>query len=96
MAEPKNIHAVQLQVGAELPPEKRYYFNGFTVAMSPMDCAIVLLHQDRPIAFLNTSHMVAKTLVAALDTLIKDFEEKSGQQILKLDELPATLRRDVS
>ena len=94
MSEPVNLNLMQLQAASELPPDKKLYFNGFTVAMSPIDCAIVLQYNNQPIALLSTSHTIAKTLVAQLSGLIGDFEQKTGQGILRLDELLALLSKD--
>jgi hypothetical protein len=83
---------INSQIGAELPPESKFYFNGFYLVMSPMDCSIVLLHNNRPIGMLNTTHVIAKTLSYALDGLIKDFEDKTKQHIMKLDEISELLK----
>ncbi len=72
---------------SEIPPEKRFYFNGFSVTVSAADCSIVLLNNDQPVGLLNTTHVVAKTFIEHLGRLIENFENKSGQTIYKLDEL---------
>jgi len=94
MSEPDNINLMQLQAASELPADKKFYFNGFTVAISPMDCAIVLQYNNQPIALLSTSHTIAKTLVTQLNGLISDFEQKTGQGILRLDEVQALLSKE--
>ena len=94
MSEPVNSNLMQLQAASELPLDKKFYFNGFTIAMSPIDCAIVLQYNNQPIALLSTSHTIAKTLVAQLNGLISDFEQKTGRDILKLDEIQALLSKD--
>jgi len=94
MSEQININLMQLQAASELPPDKKFYFNGFTVAISPIDCAIVLQYNNQPIALLSTSHTIAKTLVVQLNGLISDFEQKTGRGILKLDEIQALLSKD--
>ncbi len=94
MPEPTDINLKLLQGAAELPPDKKFYFNGFTVAISPIDCAIVLNYNNQPVAFLITSYTIAKTLSAHLDGIIKGFEDKTGQRILKLDEIQAILEKD--
>ncbi len=96
MSDTTDINQLQLQAAAELPPDKKFYFNGFTIAVSPMDCAIVLLHNNQPIAFLSTSHTVAKSLAVGIDGLVRGFEEKTGLRIPTLDEARALLEREVS
>lgn len=94
MSEQANINLMQLQAASELPPDKKFYFNGFTVAISPIDCTIVLQYNNQPVALLSTSHTIAKTLVVQLSGLISDFEQKTGRAILKLDEMQALLGKD--
>ena len=93
MPEQESIDQMQLQAASELPLDKRFYFNGFTIAISPIDCAIVLQYNNQPIALLSTSHTIVKTLVAQLNGLISDFEQKTGQGILKLDEIQDLLSK---
>ena len=80
-----------LLAGFELPPEKKIYFNGFAVALSPMDCTIVLQWHNQPIALLSASHTTVKTLISQLGGLIDDFEGKTKQPILMLDEIQALM-----
>src|SRR4030067_760756 len=87
MSDPENYSLSRLHSASELPLEKKLYFNGFTVALSPIDCSIVLQHNDQTIALISTSHSIAKTLVSQLDSLLSDFEHKTGNVILKLDEI---------
>ena len=96
MSEPINPDQMNLnrQISAELPLESKFYFNGFTVSISPMDCSIVLMHNNRPIALLNTTHVIARAMSSGLEGLIKDFEDKTGQHVMKIDELKQLLEND--
>jgi len=78
---------LHLQAGVELPAERKFYFNGFTVATSATDVVIVLLQNGQPVALLNTPHVTAKTFVVKLGDLLKKFEENSGQRIPTMDEI---------
>ncbi|OGO36237.1 MAG: hypothetical protein A2W35_10240 [Chloroflexi bacterium RBG_16_57_11] len=80
----------QLRKGLELPPENRYYFNGYTISISPPDFVIVLKYNDQPIAYLNTSHTIAKTLAKVMTNIITGFENKTKQHIFTLDEIDIT------
>jgi hypothetical protein len=82
-----------LQTGLELPAEKKFYFNGFAVVTSPSDVIITLLQNNRPIALLYTSHGTAKTLVTKVGTSLTDLEEKTGQQILTLDQIASAISK---
>ena len=85
------ITKIQLQKATELPPENKYYFNGFTVQITPADFTIVLLLDNEPIAYLNSTHTLAKTLSTKIEGLIKNFEEKTKTTIMTLDELSSAL-----
>jgi len=87
MSNPVDQNLVVLQAGAELPHEKKFYFNGFSIGISPMDVAIVLLHHNQPIAHLSTSHIMAKSLAEATLALIAGQETSTGQKVPTLDEL---------
>ncbi len=91
MSQQLDFHSL-LQRGLELPPEKKLYFNGYTISMTPPDFIIVLQHNDQPVAFLNTSHTVAKTLAKTILNFIEDFEGKLDQPILTLDEIAEKLK----
>jgi hypothetical protein len=84
----------QLQAGFELPAEKKMYFNGFTLAVTPSDVVIVLQQNNQPVALLNTSYVIAKTLVIKLGDLLKNFEEKTEQPILTLDQINSAVSKE--
>jgi len=87
MPEQAEIFQAQLQAGLELPADKKFYFNGYTIAMSPSDILIVLLFNNQPVATLNTSSIIAKTLMKSIEGLITDYEKRTGQRVLTLDEV---------
>ncbi len=80
-------HQVILQAGVDLPAEKKFYFNGFTCGISPMDVAIVLQESTKPIATLHCSHTAAKSLVVTLGQLIATFEKDTEREILTVDRI---------
>ncbi|MBI5290401.1 MAG: hypothetical protein HY872_00805 [Chloroflexi bacterium] len=90
MTEPSEIVQAQLQAGLDLPQEKKLYFNGYTIAMTPTDIVLVLMFNNQPVATLNTSPTIAKTLGKVLDALIKDYETRTGQKVLTLDEITSS------
>src|SRR5689334_2592891 len=76
-----------LQEALDLPDEKKIYFNGFIVSMSPTDAVIVLQNNNKPIAYLNTTHTIAKTLANQLNGIIKNFEKDTKRKIPTLDQI---------
>jgi len=95
MAEP-NVYQEQIQRAMELPPEKKFYFNGFSIAISPMDVAIVLLHNNQPIAFLNGSHIAAKSLATAMLGLFNGFEKETGQTVPTSSQVTSGLSKETN
>jgi hypothetical protein len=82
-----------LQLGNELPVDKKFYFNAYTVGVSPADFTIVLLNNNQPVACLNCSHNTGKSLSQMLANIINDMEKKTGQKILTVDENAAALSK---
>lgn len=58
------------------------YANGFAAAISGADCQLVLERNGEPVAMLNISFTLAKTLALALGTMVSNFENATGQQLL--------------
>ena len=92
MAE-KNDFEKLIQDGFGLSPEKKIYFNGFVVSMTPHDVILVLQNNNQPVAFLNTSHIIAKTLASKLQGIITGFENEAEMTIPTLDEIQEKLLR---
>ena len=77
---------IKLQRGLELPKEQRFYFNGFTISIGPPDFTIVLQVNNEPVAHLNTTHVIAKTLAKKLTGVIDEFEKSMNYKISTLDD----------
>jgi len=52
-----------------------------------------LKYHDEQIAILNTSHIVAKTLVQQLGGLVASFEDKTGSKIMTASEVGEKLKQ---
>lgn len=78
--------------GLKLPDERKFYFNGYTVSITPQDVIIILQKNNQPFAVLNTSHSIAKTFVEALSKLIEDFEKRTNHEILTLSDYEERLK----
>lgn len=82
MDEPTEVLAedrIRAGLTAEVP---QYYFNGFAAGMGSGDVAVLLERNGLPIAFLNMSFTVAKTLALALGTTVGNLEQIVGQEML--------------
>ena len=69
---------------AEIP---RIHFNGFINTTGAGDVMIVLESNGQPVAIVNGSFTVVKTLAQKLQTLIINLEKKSGNTIMTTDEV---------
>jgi len=64
------------------PDLPHLYANGFISALGNGDTLLVLQQSGRPIATLNLSFTLAKTLVNKLGNIIEDLEKDSGNIIM--------------
>lgn len=92
MADPnKNIVEEALK-NEELPS---IYFNGFTVTGGNSDILIILQKNTKPIATLNCSFTIAKTLVQKLNDIVRSFELKVGHDFLTTDIITSKLNAQI-
>ena len=68
------------------------YFNGFTTAFSNADFLIVLKRYDKPIAVLNASYTIAKTLSQKIGAAVAQLEERTGNTIMTTDDIERTAK----
>jgi hypothetical protein len=83
----KNEIQVRLERALSLPEDKKFYFNGFTISITPSDVLISLESTHQTIALLQTPHYVAKTLVEKLNNVITKFEKDSDYTFPTLQEM---------
>lgn len=58
------------------------YFNGFTTGLTNGDVYVVALIHNEPVAVLDMSYTVAKTLAVSLSQIIAAIEERAGRDIM--------------
>jgi hypothetical protein len=71
------------------PDVPKIYFNGFINAVSSGDIVTVLERNGQPVAVLNMSFTVAKSLAQALGVTVSDLEKKAGQAMLTTKDVDA-------
>lgn len=71
------------------PDVPKLYFNGFTVAIGSGDIVLMLQRNGEPLAVLNASYTVAKTLGAKLGGSIAVLESSTGNNIMTVDDIVA-------
>lgn len=67
------------------PSVPQLYFNGFVNATSNGDVLIILIRNGKPIAALNASYTIAKTLGSKMTELIDGFEKQTGHLLMDMD-----------
>ncbi len=65
----------------------KIYFNGFGSALGTGDVTIVLHQNTKPVAVINTTYTVAKTLSSRLNQLIQSLEKSAKTTILTTDDI---------
>jgi len=83
----------RLNQALALPEEKKFYFNGFAITITPTDVLISLESTHKTIALLKAPHCVAKTLVGKLGSVITKFEQETGYTIPTLEEMEELVKK---
>jgi len=66
---------------------KNIYFNGFVNAVGHGDILIILERNTKPVAILNASYSVAKTLAIKLNEIVQKFEADMDHEIMTTDDV---------
>jgi hypothetical protein len=82
-----------IKFAVDSPDIPHLYANGFISAIGNGDTLLVFQQTGRPIATLNLSFTVAKTLVKKLGAIIEDLEKNSGNTIMTTGDLDEVLRK---
>ena len=92
MADQINIDELMQQAltSGEVP---KIYFNGFANALGNSDVVIVLQSNGKPVAVLNTSFTIAKTLIQKLNDVIGILEKNSGNSIMTTMDIDKALNK---
>lgn len=76
------------------PTVPKLYANGFTVGFNNADAFVMFTRFDaeHPVALVNLSYTLAKTLAQRLTRLVSDLESRVGQEILTTDRVDEKAR----
>lgn len=85
---------VQLEACIKSQDIQKIYANGFINAIGNGDIMIVLKNNNQPIALLNLSYTVAKTLYQNLAVTINNLEKKTGNTIMTTDQITKAMSRN--
>jgi hypothetical protein len=82
----------KIEAALSQPDAHRIYSNGFINAIGNGDVIISLMLNNRPVANVNLSYTVAKTLAIRLGGLISTLEEKTGNTIMTTEDIDKALK----
>lgn len=82
-----------IQKAVESNEIPKIYFNGFANGLGNSDIVIVLQSNGKPVAVLNTSFTIAKTLVQKLNDVIGIIEKNSGNTIMTTTDIDKALTK---
>ena len=91
-AKPSETVASRLE-RAQAESVPKIYFNGFINSLGLGDITAVLERNGQPVAVLNMSYTVAKSLSASLGTVVARLEELSNREMLTTSEIEEKLRQ---
>lgn len=94
MAEIEDVVGHQRVVRAIQANVPEIYFNGFLNALGTADVTVALERNGRPVAVLNMSFTVAKSLAAGLAQLVTAWEEAAGREIMTTHDLDVRLSKN--
>ena len=77
----------QMQSVLEDDAVPQIYFNGFSCATSPGDVTMILARNGKPVALLNSSFTLAKTLATKLSGVMEGFEDVTSNKIMTTDDV---------
>lgn len=70
------------------------YLNGFQSGIGNADVTIIAQQNGHPVAFLNMSYTLAKTLSVSLGNLISRLEEVTGNEIMTTHMIDARMGQE--
>ncbi|TXI71086.1 MAG: hypothetical protein E6Q41_00680 [Cyclobacteriaceae bacterium] len=82
-----------IQKAVESNEIPKIYFNVFGNGLGNSDIVIVLQSNGKPVAVLNTSFTIAKTLVQKLNDVIGIIEKNSGNTIMTTMDIDKALTK---
>lgn len=96
----------QVRVGGPTPEERveaanraeipHLYFSGFMCSLSNADVILVGERAGVPVATVNLSFTIAKTLAASLANVVSTLEEKMGREIMTTHDIDKRMSEDKS
>ncbi len=96
MVESQDSESVLYQQVAEAlnnPQLPHIYFNGFVNSLGSGDLMMILQRNGQPVAVLNTSYTLAKTLAEKVHDLIASLEADTGNTIMITDDINEAVQR---
>lgn len=83
----------QERIAKAIDAGPQIYFNGFIITMSSGDVLTALERNGKPVAVLNMSYTIAKTLALSLGQIISQFESGVERNMLTTHDVEKALER---
>lgn len=80
-----SLEGIDPSIALTDPSVPKIYANGFALGMTNADAQVVLQLFGRPVAVVNLSYTLTKTLLEKLSQLVKQWEAKTGKEIQTTD-----------
>src|SRR3954462_5432662 len=96
MPESQPVNPSQRYERARADGVPQLYANGFANTLGVGDVVLVLERNDQPIAILNLSYTVAKTLSLSLSRIVTLLEERSNREIMTTHDIEAMFREETN
>ncbi|MBF0553330.1 MAG: hypothetical protein HQK96_02095 [Nitrospirae bacterium] len=92
MGEAKNSAMNILKKASESKDIPKIYFNSASCVLHPGDISMVLEVNESPVAVINMSLIVAKSVAALLGSMIADVEETTGSKIMMFNDMQTAFK----
>lgn len=79
----------------EIPLQRKFYFNGFTLSLTATDVLINFAREGHIILSGTTSYTTAKTMAIQLASLVELLENKIGVKVLTFEEMTEAISKEV-
>jgi len=92
MPESQPVNPSQRYERARADGVPQLYANGFANTLGVGDVVLVLERNDQPVAILNLSYTVAKTLSLSLSRIVALLEERSNREIMTTHDIESLFK----
>jgi hypothetical protein len=88
------LEMIEMEIQGALHDENlpHLYVNGFSTTLGSADVIVVMKHNNKPVALVNMSYTIAKTLSQKLGDSISTLEKLTGNTIMTTDHIQVKVK----